>query len=611
MKTPEHIAVLAGAPLASSEIKSASASPLSAASITSPSAASNPLFIRVSVPSAGIQKTLRAAPHELVWQLKRQIIDKVGADIKDVLNHGLFLAPSGGKLGKFLDEKRDLGSYQLESNCLVEFIPKKRINVTLSADGEGAPTPKNHKRFMEDVAKGNVEKVRERGSKGMDPNFLWENGDTPLSVAVANNDKETVLALIENGAFLDFRVGEKDVWKTPLHLAAAHNKLGPLQVLLSYGAWVNSPDILNMTPLYYAATAGHSECVEKLLLNKADMDVYDESGKGPLHQACLNNFEQVVGLLIDFGANMDVTNVAGNTPLHIAATRNATECARWLLIRGADREKTNKSGQTAQQVAAMSGSNDVVELIKKFTPDQIIPPPPRMEDAQINQFSSRTNLPSSFSHLSLRKIDHNRAHSESVRSTTEIVGAHTRSATELANPLQNRRLSALNPAAAIINSSMPSTPDISISRGRGGLETPDSDTINMVKKSGSMQSLTTTPIQSKAPNRRSKIPGPPPGPRPTSIPTPEYSRPASLDGNNKKIKANGSLYPEGAGHSADGMGKASSTSILSLSSSDTPMVLVNRIKSMIEGGADNTEVLLELDHLANAIASFDAQFSRT
>jgi ankyrin repeat protein len=85
----------------------------------------------------------------------------------------------------------------------------------------------------------------------------------------------------------------------------------------------------------------------------------------------MNNHVFVVALLADHGANLDAINVAGNTPLHIAATRNAVECAKWLLMRGCDREKTNKTGQNAHQVAVMSGSEDIVELMKKFTPDQI------------------------------------------------------------------------------------------------------------------------------------------------------------------------------------------------------------------------------------------------
>jgi ankyrin repeat protein len=45
-----------------------------------------------------------------------------------------------------------------------------------------------------------------------------------------NNDKDMILALIEAGALLDFRVADKDHWKTPLHYAAANNKVTAIQV---------------------------------------------------------------------------------------------------------------------------------------------------------------------------------------------------------------------------------------------------------------------------------------------------------------------------------------------------------------------------------------------
>ncbi|KAI9008089.1 ankyrin repeat-containing domain protein [Gaertneriomyces semiglobifer] len=199
-----------------------------------------------------------------------------------------------------------------------------------------------------------------------------------------NNDRDMITTLVENGAILDYRLSKKDGWKTPLHVAAQSNKIGALQALIQFGAWVNAPDALNLTPLYYAVVGGHHDCTLRLLAARADTEVYDESGKGPMHQAVFQNNEVIASLLIDYGANLNVGNAVGNTPLHVAATRNAKECARWLIMRGCEREKTNKSGQTASQLASMSGNVDIAEMIRKFTDDQIIPPPPRPSPEEIN-----------------------------------------------------------------------------------------------------------------------------------------------------------------------------------------------------------------------------------
>jgi ankyrin repeat protein len=107
--------------------------------------------------------------------------------------------------------------------------------------------------------------------------------DNPIAAATMNNDTEMMVWLMDNGAFLDFRVGDKDQWKTPLHLAAINNKTSALKNLLQFGAWVDAKDILGLTPLYYACSQGNTECVLRLLLAKADTEVFDENGKGPLH----------------------------------------------------------------------------------------------------------------------------------------------------------------------------------------------------------------------------------------------------------------------------------------------------------------------------------------
>jgi ankyrin repeat protein len=94
--------------------------------------------------------------------------------------------------------------------------------------------------------------------------------------------------LFANGAVVDFRIG--DNWKTPLHVAAEKNKPLALKVnlskkaLLDNGAFPNITDSLGLTPLFYAATSGSTECVLRLLLAGAVTEIFDDVGKGPLHQ---------------------------------------------------------------------------------------------------------------------------------------------------------------------------------------------------------------------------------------------------------------------------------------------------------------------------------------
>ncbi|KAJ3009365.1 hypothetical protein HKX48_008016 [Thoreauomyces humboldtii] len=337
------------------------------------------LVLRISLPSQERITAIKAFSRETLWAIKHRIMGKMASGIEDAINYGLYLPTAG----RFLDEKSPLGSYVTENSVLLEFIPKYRV-LTTATSGEpdlsgGSPSlnsKKKQKKFAEDVVKGHVDKVRERGMKGIDPNFYTESGDTPLVVAVLNNDRDMVATLIEQGALLDYRLGKKDGWKTPLHVAALHNKLLPLQLMLSAGAWVDCPDGNNLPALFYATQNSHPEAVLRLLLARATTETTDESGRAPLHVACYNNHEAIASLLIDAGCSMNAVNAVGNTPLHVAATRNAKECAKWLVLRGCDRERTNLSGQTAAQLATLSGNVEIADMIKKFNDGMVVPPPP-------------------------------------------------------------------------------------------------------------------------------------------------------------------------------------------------------------------------------------------
>ncbi|KAJ8327034.1 hypothetical protein BDV3_000166 [Batrachochytrium dendrobatidis] len=327
-----------------------------------------PIVLRINVPCLKLQKAIKVNTSDSVWMLKKQLIDKFGGDSKDCWNFGIFLHGKEGKQGKFLDERKDLATYGIDGTSQVDFTLKIRLNSEQDS--------KKQKKLLEDVRNGNIERAKEKIAKNFETNFWTDTQESLLAVAVMNNDREMISLLVENGAYLDYRNGDKDGWKTPLHIAAINNKNISLKTLLEFGAWSNAVDTVGLTPIYYAATAGYSECVLRLLMSKADTEIYDESGKGPLHQAALNNFDCIVAMLIDFGASMHAVNVAGNTPLHVAATRNSKESTKWLLLRGAPRDRRNKTNKTPQEAAIQANCPETANIIHKFTDDQIVPPPP-------------------------------------------------------------------------------------------------------------------------------------------------------------------------------------------------------------------------------------------
>jgi hypothetical protein len=56
-----------------------------------------PIILKFSVPSIGIQKALRVQSNDSIWTIKKTLMEKIGSEIAEFLNYGLFLPGSQGK----------------------------------------------------------------------------------------------------------------------------------------------------------------------------------------------------------------------------------------------------------------------------------------------------------------------------------------------------------------------------------------------------------------------------------------------------------------------------------------------------------------------------------
>ena len=127
----------------------------------------------------------------------------------------------------------------------------------------------------------------------MDPNFVSENGETPLTFASLHDMPEIIILLVQaGGAFVDYRSGD---WKTALHKAVMAGHVRAVKSLLSVGTPVDICDKDNLTPLYLASVLGKHSCAESLLEFGAILDTIDNTGRTELHQVthiaiCLVNF---------------------------------------------------------------------------------------------------------------------------------------------------------------------------------------------------------------------------------------------------------------------------------------------------------------------------------
>ena len=174
---------------------------------------------------------------------------------------------------------------------------------------------------------------------GADANAAVTEGETALMTASRTGHVEAVKVLIAHGAIVDAR----ENWRgqTALMWAAAEGHPGVIRELAAHGADVNAKSNLQkwerqvtaeprekwlppggLTPMYFAARQGCSECITVLASLKADVNFADQDGVTPLIDALMNGHFDAAGALLDAGANPNIADAVGRTPLYAAVDMN-------------------------------------------------------------------------------------------------------------------------------------------------------------------------------------------------------------------------------------------------------------------------------------------------
>jgi ankyrin repeat protein len=140
-----------------------------------------------------------------------------------------------------------------------------------------------------ELAKTHPELYDTKGSDGM----------TPLHVAAALGQKDTVLVLLAKGADVNAKSNDGE---TPLHVAAITNNKDVAELLLAKGTGIDAKDAHGVTPLYHAAARGGKDMVELLLTKGANINVKTDDGKTPLSVALATHHDAIAALLRAKGA---------------------------------------------------------------------------------------------------------------------------------------------------------------------------------------------------------------------------------------------------------------------------------------------------------------------
>ena len=145
-------------------------------------------------------------------------------------------------------------------------------------------------------------------------------------------------ALIESMLKSGLRPNQKDrTGLTPLHVAAEAGNAVQCTILLVIGANVNvGADHTGTTPLIFAASNGHTDCVRLLLEANAKVNGTDAWGSTALFKASSYNHKACVETLLDSGADPNQPNKWGALPLQYAAHQGYTDVVKLLVDHGAD-----------------------------------------------------------------------------------------------------------------------------------------------------------------------------------------------------------------------------------------------------------------------------------
>jgi excisionase family DNA binding protein len=211
------------------------------------------------------------------------------------------------------------------------------------------------------VLAGDVKWVRKHLDTGADINAK-SRGELPLCLALARHRWDVASLLLKRQADVNRRQDNRDM---ALHEAAhvgADNSM--LKAILDSGADVNAAGYESMTPLCWAAHAGHEEATRFLIENGADVTYRARDGTSPASEAMRERHYSLGRFLIDKG---------GKCSFHQAVQCDHVAKARELLSAGANvKEEDDSWLQSPMGVAIWNDSVEMVQLLleSKVNPNE-------------------------------------------------------------------------------------------------------------------------------------------------------------------------------------------------------------------------------------------------
>lgn len=243
-------------------------------------------------------------------------------------SNNLLLMDNQVSLTKYFNSNENSSPISKFQLYLQQKVRSSRSSTTVGIYG---PEKKEQSKFMNAISENNVEMVINFLNDGLDPNFIFHTGDTPLVTCIRLGHYDMMCILLNNGAHIEY-VGLDG--ETPIHAICQfvqqqqqqyhQNQLQTgqhmLNMLLELGACINMTNAEGVTALYTCCSSNNAICAEVLLQHRclisinnnrdshSDSDgnynnVKDQTGNTELHVACRFNNYQMVELLMQYLSN--------------------------------------------------------------------------------------------------------------------------------------------------------------------------------------------------------------------------------------------------------------------------------------------------------------------
>jgi ankyrin repeat protein len=215
--------------------------------------------------------------------------------------------------------------------------------------------------------------------------FKDEKGKTLLFFAAEKGFAKLAAFLLSKGAWVNTR----DKWNfTPLHEVL--NK-ETAEVLIKGGAFLEVKSNIGLTPLQTAVYGLRLEVARFLVSKGAASNIFLDTAMGRfeqvqlqvqknpnivnnagvdgwtlLHHAAAAGQYKIVDFLISKKADINAQTIKGETPLHLAVSWGRKKIIKLLIINGADVNVRNKYGNTPLNIAKTNGDREAIKLLEKY-----------------------------------------------------------------------------------------------------------------------------------------------------------------------------------------------------------------------------------------------------